>query len=153
VTYYTIQIEEEEENLFLQFVNAVKDDEDAQEELAILRKWISKIGDEIGARKNYFRGEGYGKGGASALPPPARYLNLDCSLRLYCMHINEHIVILFGGAQKTAQRAQDCPQVRPHFLLANKLSAAIDEAIRFREIWLSEDDRQLLFDEDFELEI
>jgi hypothetical protein len=33
-------MEEEEENLFLQFVNAVKDDEDAQEELAVLRKWI-----------------------------------------------------------------------------------------------------------------
>lgn len=149
VTYYSILLEENTQNLFLQFVNAASAEDESREELAIIRTWLTKLGNEIGAQERYFRFEG----DARALPPPARHLNVSCDLRLYCMRVNAHIVILFNGAQKTAAQAQDCPNVRSHFALANKLSRAIHEAIVDRRIRISEDEHQLRFDEDFELEL
>jgi hypothetical protein len=60
-------------------------------------------------------------------------------------------VILFGGGIKTADKAQDCPNVGSHFKLANKLAEAIDEAIKQGDIDLLDDD--LAYDDDLEMMI
>ena len=54
------------------------------------------------------------------------------NLRLYCLRAIERLVFLFGGDLKTALKAQDCPNVKPHFILANKLTKAIDEAFKMK---------------------
>ncbi|HMQ59471.1 MAG TPA: hypothetical protein PKE06_02330 [Flavilitoribacter sp.] len=145
ITYYTVKFEDEEVPLFLQFLNKHKGEQYA-ENLAIIRAWLQKLGEEIGADERYFRNEAARGGDARALPPPAKYINVDCSLRLYCMRVNARVVILFNGGDKTAQTAQDCENVRPHFLLANKLTQAIDQAIKDREIRFKDND-DLILDE------
>lgn len=70
---------------------------------------------------------------ASALPSPRGSrvgieIKSDTTLRLYCVRINEDIVILCSGDIKTKDNAQDCPNVSYHFRLANKISQKIDEA-------------------------
>lgn len=151
ITYYSIKFEDEDDPLFLQFLNnhrgaAYKDD------LDVVRSWLRKLGNEIGADERYFRREAFRKGDARALPPPARYINVDCSLRLYCMRVSKRAVILFNGGEKTAQTAQDCDNVRPHFLLANQITQAVDQAIRDREIQFDDKDN-ILFDPTLTLEL
>ncbi len=68
------------------------------------------------------------------------------------MRVNKRVVILFNGGEKTAPAAQDCNNVRPHFLLANKLTQAIDQAIKDREIRFNDSD-DLIFNEEITLEI
>lgn len=150
VTYYSIQMEDSDSSLFLEFVNNHTADEYA-EPLSLIRSWIRKIGNEIGAHEQYFRFEGFRGGDARAFPPPSKYLDIDCDLRLYCMRINQDIVILFSGAKKTAPTAQECDFVRPHFLLANKLTPVIDQALRDGDIKIDEDEGKLIFNEDLTL--
>lgn len=149
VTFYTIKFEDADP-MFLQFVNDHASEE-FEDDLNIIRTWITKIGKNIGAREQYFRFESFRGGDTSALPPPARYIETDCNLRLYCMRINNGIVILFNGGKKETAKAQDCENVRHHFLLANQLSKAIYNAIIEKDILINEENRQLIFDESFEL--
>ena len=58
----------------------------------------------------------------------------------------------FNGAEKTAQTAQECDNVRPHFTLANQLTQAIDQAIKDGDIQFSEND-DLIFEPTLTLEI
>jgi len=152
VTYYSVCLEENDESLFLQFLNSHVSEE-YQEQLSLIRSWLRKIGNEIGAQERYFRNESFRGGDTRALPPPTRYLEIECNLRLYCMRINDDIVILFSGAEKTAVTAQECDNVYPHFLQANKLSKAIYTAILEKDIEIDDEDGLLLYDNLLRLEI
>lgn len=147
VVFYSVCLEGEADSLFLDFVNK-HTAEEYNEQLAVIRAWLRKLGAEIGAQERYFRFEGSRGGDARALPPPAKYLDIECRLRLYCMRINEQSVVLFSGAEKTADKAQDCDQVRPHFQLANRLAKAIDQAIREGEITISPETGWLIYADD-----
>jgi len=129
ITYYSVSLNEEP----TLFTNFLKEHTDAKysKDIAVIRKFISKLGNEIGANARYFRDESFRGGCAKALPPPSFYLKGEkkCNLRLYCMHVNERVVILFGGATKTAATAQECPLVSPHFKQANRLSKIIQQEI------------------------
>lgn len=149
VTFYTVRFEGKEQSMFFNFIN----EHAKSEELYIIRSWLRKLGTELGAQPRYFRPEGYGGGEARALPPPPRYLNVDCHLRLYCMWMSRSAVFLFNGGVKTAATAQDCPNVRPHFFLANKLTKAISQAQVDGDISLDPETDLLLYDQSLELEI
>ena len=151
-TYYTVRMEGDGETLFLNFINS-HSSEEFMEEMAIIRAWIRKLGEEVGVREQYLRYEAYRGGDARAFPPPARYIDVDCSLRLYCMRVNDHVAFLFSGARKTAETAQECDNVRPHFLLANKISKAIYQAIKDGDIHIDEQANELYFDPDLILEV
>jgi hypothetical protein len=50
------------------------------------------------------------------------------------------VVILFNGAIKTEAKAQECANVKSHFLLANQLTTIIDKAFQEHDInWINED--------------
>ncbi len=128
------------------------------EKLNYLISCINFIGDRKGALQQYFRLEN----DASALPPPTNVakkelvsiINEDIEvsgfdLRLYCLRLNDNVVILFNGGIKTTDYPQDCPNVRRHFNMANTLAKKITEAITDNEIEVSEDD--ILYDNDFEI--
>lgn len=68
------------------------------------------------------------------------------------MRVSKRAVILFNGGEKTAKTAQDCDNVRPHFLLANQITQAVDQAIRDGEIQFDEQDN-ILFDPMLTLEL
>lgn len=137
-------------DLFQDFV--VRSSKLYPDELEQLQNWIKRIGTEIGADERYFRNEAFLGGDAKALPPGSKYLEYDNNLRLYCMVYDRQNVILFNGGFKTANRAQDCPNVNPHFRLANQLCRKIHKAVIEKDIRIK-DDGSLDFDNDFCIEI
>lgn len=87
-----------------------------------------------GAAKRRFRSEGI----AHALPSPV-YVSLEgrIDLRLYAYRFSSSCVFLFDGGIKTAQTAQECPNVAKHFALANTLSAYLDSLFQKGELTFS----------------
>lgn len=67
------------------------------------------------------------------------------------MRLSDHVVILFNGGVKTANTAQECPVVAPHFHRAQKLCNAIQQAMRDNEIGLIDDETRLSIPEGFEI--
>jgi hypothetical protein len=157
VTFYTIKIKGEPQSegeslpLFHQFIND-HSSERFKKHLDVIKNLIRGMGNEHGARRERFRNEAYGGGEAVALPSYIEYTRKKCDLRLYCMWINENAVFLFGGGEKTALTAQECDNVRSHFLLANELTKAIDKAIRNRELKIAPNGR-LIFEPNFTFEL
>lgn len=147
VSYYSVCSEGEEKSLFDQFVTQFKAIETLTELQQIIY-WLKEVGNRYGAKQYLFRSEEK----ASALPPPARYLEGETgTLRLYCTPLNENVVILFSGGQKTTQRAQDCPNVSGHFRLANKIVQAIDQSLKDRDIYWNEYEDDILYDPTLEI--
>ena len=161
VSYYTLCMEDEPASMFELFLE--KHTEDNKEKLNHILAWIKVIGNKIGARSSYFRNEAE-SADTSALPPKGvnrepTYVEynddtgaeevIGNNLRLYCLRANEHVVFLFNGDVKTALKAQDCDQVRPHFKLANKLTKAIDAAFREGDITWDTNNEDIIFDPDF----
>lgn len=153
VTYYSVVLGEDFNgiSIYEDFVNRFTIEE--KEKLQHIIVWLTRIGQIHGARPNLFRSETL----ASALPPVGIDFeptyqegdeNVANPLRLYCHVLNRHVVILFSGDIKTAKVAQDCPNVKKHFILANKLAKAIDDCIKNKEIEWDDDYRDILFDDE-----
>jgi len=146
VTYYTIKFEDRDESEFENFLSKHQNNPTIKDEYNDLIAWITIIGNKIGAKPTYFRQENR----ANALPPPSRFVEIDYlqNLRLYCMWISESIIILFNGAIKTANTAQACPNVKPHFDLANKLVLEIEKLMRgqYKAIVEDKKNQQLIID-------
>lgn len=116
VNYYTVVKDGETQSETDQFFSKFLEDEEHLEDIQELREWIVKIGNDIGAvdGRGYFRHEKT----AEALPPEF----VGIKIRLYCYRLSTQIVILFNGGVKTAATAQECPNVAPHFRLANQVA-------------------------------
>ncbi len=152
VRYYTVALDEdgEQTNLLAAFILKHRGNEDISEEYNDLLAWIvERMGGMHGAKPKFFRFEGK----ADALPPPSHFLDVEYehNLRLYCMRLSDHVVILFNGGVKTADKAQKCPVVAPHFHMAQKLCKAIQEAIKNKEIALMNEETELSIPEGFEM--
>ena len=139
ISYYSVVLENEGQSMFENFIQ--KHESENKNKLYHIVKWIEQLG-KYGARQNYFRPEGK-LADTSALPPSG--INKEPSyiengkkkannLRLYCLRANEHVVFLFDGDIKTTQKAQDCPNVAKHFVIANKITKAIDKAFNEKQI-------------------
>lgn len=162
VNYYTLKLEDDEISLFGQFQR--KHTVENKEKLNHILAWIKIIGNSYSAKEDYFRNEAE-TAETTALPPDKKkweptYVeyNEDSgedeissnNLRLYTFRINEHVVFLFNGDIKTAVKAQDCDNVRPHFKLANKLTDVLENAIG-NGFKLNSDYSDIEIDQDFEL--
>lgn len=159
VSYYSVSVNEEN-SLFRQFV--AKHTVDNKEKLDHIMAWIQVIGDKIGAKENYFRNESE-TANTGALPPKGKdrepvYVetddtgveqNVPNNLRLYCMRISENVVFLFNGDVKTADKAQDCKNVKPHFQLANLLTKLIDKALIDKDIKWNKNYTDIIVEDDF----
>lgn len=143
VAYYSVSIDGNEKSLFEEFI--AKHSSRNKRKLNHILKWMQIIGMKYGAQTRIFRNEAYGAD-TSALPPKGKKREpvyeengviVSNNLRLYCLRASESVVFLFGGDIKTARNAQDCPNVKTHFKLANALTKAIDQAFRDKEIsWI-----------------
>lgn len=159
VTYYSVCLYKDEEvSLFELFLK--KHTKENKEKLSHIMSWIKVIGDKIGAHEEYFRNEANGSD-TSGLPPSGKdrdptYIedgeNKANNLRLYCFRLNNHVVFLYNGDIKTAARAQDCDNVRPHFELANKLTRIINKQFNYGIRW-NEDFTDIQFENGFELNL
>ena len=162
VTFYSIAINDGDV-LYDAFVK--KQWINNKEKLNHILAWINKIGDKTGALDHYFRNEAE-TADARALPPigkekhptyvevneDGKHETMANNLRLYCMRVSNQVVILFNGDIKTTQKAQDCPSVKPHFKLANKLTNLINESFASGDIRWNNDYSEIELDENFLLE-
>ncbi|WP_299431146.1 hypothetical protein [uncultured Maribacter sp.] len=152
VCYYSVIIDKDDEPIETAnslFENFVKQQTiDNLEKLNHILSWLAEIGNRYGAQDRYFRDE-QNQGEAMGLPPyamgrPPVYTEdgktAPNNLRLYCHRLNPNVVILFNGGVKTEALAQECPNVKTHFLLANQLTKIIDQAFQNKDIkWINED--------------
>jgi hypothetical protein len=161
VNYYTVKLDEDDLSLFGQFQR--KHSHENSEKLEHIIAWIAIIGRKYGAKSIYFRNEAE-TADTAALPPrnpnlEPTYIEWDNetetgetnNLRLYAFRVNEHVVFLFNGDVKTADKAQNCPNVRGHFKLANKLTAVIETCLRNGDIDWNDDRTDIFFDKNLEL--
>lgn len=129
VNYYTFIREkdslDEEISETSKFFDKFEGKDKFEASLNNLVAWIIDIGDNRGAKSHFFRYEDR----AGALPPNRRYLSGKDSgnLRLYCIPINEQIVILSNGGEKTANVVKDCPDLLPKFRFANSMAKQIND--------------------------
>jgi len=159
VAYYSVVIEGETHSLYEQFVK--KHTVENRKKLNHIQTWLKIVGNKYGAQKHLFRNEAKGAD-TSALPPTGKHRkptyvehgkNKGNNLRLYTLRANENVVFLFNGNIKTTDKAQDCPNVKTHFILANQLTKAIDQAFRNKDIKWSEDFTTIRYDKNFKLDI
>lgn len=97
-------------------------------EQEIIYSTIQNIG-RRGAKERYFRPEGP----AFALPGKVEREHMaanpdDFGVRLYCGILALDLVLLLNGDIKTKLDPKECPNVRPHFQLAQKIVRALIKA-------------------------
>ena len=156
VKYYSIEFDHMRIPEFIEFLERMENEEEYKDDVNNLFVWLEKIGQEEGAKQKYFRHEGY-YSDTSALPPPRHIMEAHeipvNDIRLYCLRLNEHVVILFNGGIKTTDKAQNCPNVSKYFIQANLIAKKIDLLIREGEISWNSDFTDLTFDENLTIEI
>ena len=104
------------------------------------------MGERKGARWHYFSRH---ENEASALPPKNRYevdgIEIDFfenPLRLYCVRINDYLVILFNGGLKSARTAQESADLSRKFREAQQFARRIWNAVQEGMILLDETSRR-----------
>jgi len=154
VKYYSVQIGDNRNNEFLDFLLRMEQIPQIEEDLGIFFNWLELIGEEFGALPFYFRHEGI----ADGLPPPKnqmklKELELGSNLRLYCLRANDHVVFLFNGGIKTTDKAQDCPNVSSYFRQANKLADEINKRFISGDITWNSDLTDIIFEPNLDIEL
>jgi len=152
VSYCTVQVNGRPHTEFHDFMIRMGVHEKDRRQRDEINRFIDKIGKFYGAQDQYFKREGW----AERLPPPKYHFvdsdgETDFGLRLYCVRVNEELVILLNGDRKTAQSVKDCPNCKPHYDLANQLSDALYNAVKEGKIEIV--GRDILIDDGFTLEI
>jgi hypothetical protein len=142
VSYYTVRWEDNNLSETDKFIKKILHQQTAYKtDLQEILTLIEMIGEERGAKDVYFtRHEDL----ATALPPPSTLLVrgieipfYENKLRLYCIKINENIVILFNGGVKSSQKVQDSPNLLMKFREAQ---------IFARRIWQALNDKDIIID-------
>jgi hypothetical protein len=142
VTYYTVRWENAELSETDKFIEKfLYQQVDYKRELQEILTLIEVIGEERGAKDFYFsRHENL----ATALPPSSmllvkgiEILFYENRLRLYCVKINENIVVLFNGGIKSSQTVQNSPDLIIKFREAQNFAKRIWQAIQDKEILIN----------------
>jgi len=156
VKYYSIKFHENVGNEFVDFLERMESEIEFEEDMNNLFHWLEVIGESEGAKEKYFRNEAY-LSDTSALPPPNRVMQhhelIVNDIRLYCFRVNEHVVFLFNGGIKTANKAQDCPNVSGYFKQANLLVKKINCLFQEKEIHWADNHRDICFDHELVIEL
>lgn len=123
VVFYTIKLNNNELTEFELFMD--KDFSRHQEELEILINVIDEMKFK-GAKSYYFKDES----NANALPiVPTSIMDsnrVDFGVRLYCIRITDHLVVLLNGNIKTHKNPSLCENVKKHFNNALKIATKLD---------------------------
>lgn len=137
VTFYSAYLGDNDLTEIELFDN--KDFPEHEHELEILYNAIDLMRTK-GALKAFFKDEG----AANALPFVPQSLQVaneaDYGIRLFCIRINDNIVVLLNGSVKTALKNKDCNNVRPHFNNARAIALQIDKMISAKEIFSTDRD-------------
>ena len=154
VHYYTVRFGNRAVSEFRNFIARMSGNARDAYELAEINRYIQLIGKEYGAYPQHFKNED----AAERLPPPYHQFieadsSFDYGLRLYCIRLSPSVVILLNGDRKTALKAKDCKNCYPHFDRARRIARNITQAIQEGNMEIDEYNKEILLDNDFELEI
>lgn len=146
--FYTVRWEGSEETETDKFFQKFENEKHLEQPLLNLVEFLeSFIANKTGALDSFFRFENVAQG----LPPSGNYQirevwidYVDFPLRLYCLKITEHLVVLFNGNEKTSQTAQD-GKTSMDFHNANQFAKRITKALNDKDIIVSENQRALLY--------
>lgn len=133
---YTVLISDEHKSLFDVFLDENKNL--FLDELKDIAQRLKVIGHKTGAREHFFKlKEGIPGDGVCAL-----FDKPDKNLRLYCIRYGSLIVILGGGGEKpkNIRTLQESEKLRDENYFLRKVSKDIQERMKNKEIWFSEDD-------------
>lgn len=122
--FYTVRFEDEDNNLFENFILENKDN--FAKELSEIKTRMQVMARKTGAREQFFKlNEGNPGDGVCAL-----YDNPGKNLRLYCIRYGSVAVILGNGGQKpkTIKALQESEKLTIENKLTRKISKAIDKA-------------------------
>lgn len=95
VNFYSIHLSNEELSELERFFEKFPEGCDYDEDVDTILAWLDRIG-ENGAQERYFRYEGKYGDGVSAIPIETN------SLRLYCIRLNDKILVFGNGGVKDA---------------------------------------------------
>lgn len=139
-TIYSAIVGNDNKTLFDKFIaeNIV----DFKDELLKIRRTITTIAHDTGAREQFFD-KPEGKAGQSVF---ALYDRPDSKLRLYCFRFDRHILILGGGGfkPKNISAFQEDPKLTYENKIVRYISDRISQAIKDKDIKQSSDDMDLL---------
>lgn len=104
-----------------------------RKELEILYSVIDLMGTR-GAKNYYFKPES----AANALPKVSQEIisanKKDFGLRLYCIRLTDHVVVLLNGNIKTNIDPSKCLNVQKHFKNAVKIARKLDSLLLDNEV-------------------
>ncbi len=147
VSYYTVRWDESSENETNKFIRRFAMSVEFKQYYDQIAALLSDMGERKGARIHYFSRH---ENEASALPPKKRFevdgIEIDFfenPLRLYCVRLNEHLVILFNGGLKSAQTAQESADLSRKFREAQHFARRIWEALQDEMILIDETNRRI----------
>jgi hypothetical protein len=132
VNFYTVRLEDEEDNETDRFISRFIASHEYRQDLDIILAALEAVGTTRGALppgdEVLFRSER----NAVALPPPQAYGNL---LRLYGFICSDDIVVLGGGGRKTTKKAQD-GDTRPAFRMMNQVAEILKHRLNNKTVWI-----------------
>jgi len=160
VRYYSVHFEEKKTDEIEDFMLRHESEAHLQEAFDEILAWIEGIAQITGALEHFFRQERK----AAALPPDNgirkhqrsrfsfQYQEVN-RLRLYLIRLNENVVILLNGGEKTNRDPEKCPNVRRYFKEAQQIAEALDEAMQHGDLQYNTTRTDILFSSDFEFSI
>lgn len=158
VRYYSVHFEGKEKNEIEDFLLRHEQQADLQEAFDEILAWIDGIAHITSALEHLFRHERK----AAALPPDNRvrkrnrerfsiqYQEIN-RLRLYLIRLNDHVVILLNGGEKTHDNPEQCPKVKRYFREAQQIADALDDALQSGDIKYNPNKTNIHFSPEFEI--
>jgi len=113
--YYSVKYEDDEKSITERFFEWANNEPDLVRDVENLEDWIEQVG-RIGPRRSHFKHES----AAFAPRTPFFVSENEKGIRLYCHWDFKGVIVLFSGQIKTTDKAQDCPNVRSHFMKAQQ---------------------------------
>ena len=107
INFYTIRKKGEQETEAEKFLLQVPEDSVYNDEIDRILSWLEKIS-EKGALERYFRPEGKYGDGVGAIPVEVG------KVRLYCVRISDHILIIGNGGVKKSDSWENSPILSKH---------------------------------------
>lgn len=117
---YTIRLQNEKLTEFEKFLEKFPEGCEYTEDVDVIISWIEKI-IQKGALSRYFKPEGGYGDGVGAIP-----IEVNNTIRLYCLRLNDNILILGNGGVKDAGTWQESPTLRPFVELLRDTSRFIN---------------------------
>lgn len=127
---FTICVEGECRSEIEKFI--INHSESYNKELNIILTAIKKMLNTSGFLERYFRPEGKYSDNVCALPIQSG------KLRLYCLRINDSILIAGNGGVKETRRYEDCDELNGYVVDLQKLDKALKVAVRKGNITIEE---------------